>query len=60
VEIGMSKRRFSVTLTTPYVERMNQLVEAGFYLDNQEIIRIALRRLFDYQGIPLTIEEVSQ
>jgi len=38
---------------------MNQLVEGGFYLDNQEIIRIALRRLFDYQGVPLTLEEAG-
>ena len=55
----MSKRRLSVTLTTPYLERLNKLVESGVYIDNQEAIRIALRRLFDYQGIPLTLEEAE-
>ena len=57
----MSKKRtrFSVTLTPPYIERMERLVKAGIFLDNQEIIRLAMRRLFKEQGIPMTIEEAA-
>jgi len=53
------KIRFSVTLTPPYLDRLDRLVKAGLFLDNQEIMRIAMRRLFKDQGIPLTIEEVE-
>jgi len=45
------KRRFSVTLTTPYIKALNQLVEEGLYMDHQDAIRHALRRLFQYHGI---------
>ena len=55
----MGKRRFSVTLTTPYLERLKTLVETGFYIDPQDLTRHALRRLFIHHGIPLTLEEVS-
>jgi len=57
--MSTQRRRFSVTLTPPYVERLNRLVEAGLFLDHQEVIRIALRRLFQNQGIPLTLEEAT-
>jgi len=57
--MSVKKTRFSVTLTPPYVERLERLVKAGLFLDNQEIIRIAMRRLFKDQGIPLTIEEIE-
>ncbi len=42
------KKRFSVTLPVAYVETIGQLVEAGVYLDSQDAIRDALRRLFQY------------
>jgi len=58
------KRRFSVTLTGPYIEALNRLVEKGLYLDHQDAIRDALRRLFKYHGIePLydeLVEEVEE
>ena len=53
------RTRFSVTLTPPYIERLDRLVKSGLFLDNQEIIRIAMRRLFKDQGIPMTIEEID-
>ena len=45
------KKRFSVTLTTAYVRALDQLVEVGIYMDHQDAIRDALRRLFQYHGI---------
>ena len=40
------RKRFSVTLTPAYVDAMDGLVETGVYLDHQDVIRDALRRLF--------------
>jgi len=45
------KKRFSVTLTTAYVEALDRLIEVGIYLDHQDAIRDALRRLFQYHGV---------
>ena len=45
------KKRYSVTLTTAYVTALNQLIEVGIYMDHQDAIRDALRRLFQYHGI---------
>jgi len=45
------KKRYSVTLTTAYVTALNQLIEVGIYMDRQDAIRDALRRLFQYHGI---------
>ncbi len=45
------KRRYSVTLTTAYVEALDQLVKVGIYLDYQDAIRDGLRRLFQYHGM---------
>ena len=46
-----AKKRFSVTLTTAYVDALDQLVEEGLYLDHQDGIRGSLRRLFRHHGI---------
>lgn len=45
------KRRFSVTLTTAYVKALDRLVDEGLYIDHQDAIRDALRRLFEYHGL---------
>ena len=45
------KKRFSVTLTRPYKEALDHLVEKGVYIDHQDAIRDALRRLFRFHGI---------
>ena len=45
------KRRFSVTLTEPYIAALNRLVDEGLYMDHQDAIRDALRRLFEYHGL---------
>jgi len=45
------KTRFGVTLTRPYLKALNCLVNKGIYMDHQDGIRDALRRLFQYHGI---------
>jgi len=45
------KKRFSVTLTTAYVEALDRLVEVGIYLDHQDAIRDSLRQLFQFHRI---------
>jgi len=47
----MVKKRFGVTLTGPFLEALNHLVEEGIYKDHQSGIRDALRRLFYFHGI---------
>lgn len=54
------KQRFSVTLTGPYIDRLDILVEKGLYMDHQDAIRDALRRLFQHHGMePLHSERVE-
>ena len=55
------KRRFSVTLTGPYIERLGILVEKGLYLDPQDAMRDGLRRLFQFHGMePLNKEQIEE
>jgi len=55
------KRRFSVTLTRPDIDALNQLVTEGLYMDHQDGIRYALRRLFRFHGIePLYNELIKE
>ena len=55
------KKRFSVTLTGPYIDALDSLVKNGLYIDHQATIRDALRRLFQYHGIePLYNELVKE
>ena len=55
-----TKKRFSVTLTGPYIDALNRLVEEGLYIDHQDAIRDALRRLFHYHGIKPFSEKVKE
>lgn len=52
------KRRFSVTLTRPYIEALDSLVDEGLYIDHQDAIRHALRRLFQYHGMEKFLEKL--
>ena len=45
------KRRYSLTLTSEFVEALNTLVDMGLYLEDQVAIRDALRHLFRYHKI---------
>lgn len=56
-----NKKRFSVTLTEPYIDALNKLIEKGLYMDHQGGIRHALRQLFRFHGIePLYNELVEE
>lgn len=57
----VNKKRYSVTLTELYLERMDSLIEQGIYLDHQTSIRAALRLLFKFHGMePLYKEQVEE
>ena len=47
----MEKTRVSVTLTRPYVDALDRLVEEGLNLSKGEIILEALRRLLRGYGM---------
>lgn len=48
-----TKTRISVTLTRPYVEALDLLVEEGVYLGKGEIVLEALRSFFRERGMEL-------
>jgi len=47
------RRRVSTTLTQPYLEALELLVEGEVYESQAEAIRDALRRLFKHYGVEL-------
>jgi len=56
----VEKIRVSVTMTTPYVEALDGLVDEGIYLGRGEAILEALRGLFRGYGVkPFTSKEVD-
>ena len=42
----MPKKRVSVTFTKPYIEAIDHLIKGGVYVNQTELIKDALRRLF--------------
>ena len=55
------KKRFSVTLTEIYIDRLESLVTEGVYLDHQNAIRAGLRHLFLFHGMePLYKNRVEE
>ena len=55
----MVKTHFKVTLTRPYVECLDRLVEEGIYLRHQMAIRDALRHLFEHHGIEPFADKIA-
>ena len=54
------KTRISITLTQPYMDALDHLIEKGIYLEHQVAIRDALRLLFRHHGIaPFAVKEVE-
>ena len=47
----VAKKRISVTLTEPYLEALDRLVEEGVYVDQGEVVKDALRRIYLHYGI---------
>ncbi len=58
--LNNNKRRFSVTLTQPYIDALDRLVTEGLYMDHQGGIRHALRQLFRFHGIEPLYNEVTK
>lgn len=55
------KKRVCVTLTEPYLDALDRLVQKGVYVDRAELIKDALRRLFRHYGIePFVAEEPEE
>ncbi len=52
----MPKKRVDVTMSLPYLEGMELLIEDGLYESQAEIIKDALRRLFAHYEISLVDE----
>ena len=55
-----NKKRFSVTLTQPYIDALDRLVTEGLYMDHQGGIRHALRQLFRFHGIEPLYNDVTK
>ena len=55
-----SKIRVSVTLTKPYVEALDLLVEKGIYLGRGDAILVALRGLFRGYGVEPFATKVAE
>ena len=49
-----------MTLTGPFAERLSRLVDEGLYIDNQDAIRDALRRLFKAHGMEIKRDSVPR
>ncbi len=45
------KKRLEVTVAGPYIEGMNLLIKDGLYESQAEIVKDALRRLFNHYEI---------
>jgi Arc/MetJ-type ribon-helix-helix transcriptional regulator len=45
------KTRISLTLTKPYLDALNHIVEEGVYLSQGEAVREGLRLIFRHYGI---------
>jgi len=47
----MYQEEVEIALTEPELRALDKLVEEGIYMDRQEAMRDALRRLFQFYGI---------
>jgi Arc/MetJ-type ribon-helix-helix transcriptional regulator len=53
----MPKKRLNITMDHPYLSGMELLIKDGLYESQSEIIKDALRRLFQHYEIELISEE---
>jgi Arc/MetJ-type ribon-helix-helix transcriptional regulator len=47
----VEKTRVSVTLTRPYLDALDSLIDKGIFLEGGEVVRQSLRDLFRSHGI---------
>jgi len=52
----MHKKRVDIQIGNPYLSGMNLLIQDGLYQNQSEIIKDALRRLFQHYQISLVTE----
>ncbi len=64
---GIQKKRVEVTMASPYLDGMDLLIKDGLYESQAEIVKDALRRLFNHYEIHciseacrLAIEDIEQ
>lgn len=57
--MSVEKERVSVTLTEPYLDFLNRLVQRGIHINRGAAIREALRVLAKRHEMSLTNEEAS-
>jgi len=50
--MSAKRKRIGVSLTKPYLDGMDRLVREGLFMEQQELIRAALRLYLGIQGIP--------
>ncbi|MGD6809221.1 MAG: ribbon-helix-helix domain-containing protein [Candidatus Bathyarchaeia archaeon] len=53
------QKRVDIKMTKPYLTGMEQLIKDGLYENQTEIIKDALRRLFQHYEIPLITQETE-
>lgn len=49
---AIGRKRVEVTMTRPYLDAMDLLIQDGLYETQTEIVKDALRRLFNHYEIP--------
>ncbi len=47
----IQKKRLKVTLAAPYLEGMDVLISDGLYENQSEVVKDALRRLFNHYEV---------
>jgi Arc/MetJ-type ribon-helix-helix transcriptional regulator len=52
-------KHIDIKMTNPYLTGMEQLIKDGLYENQTEIIKDALRRLFQHYEIPLITQETE-
>ena len=61
VRVSVERKRFSVTLSPFYLDRIDHLVEKGIFSYRQNAIRAAVRNLFQFHGMePIPKELVEE
>jgi len=55
----VEKTRVSITMTKPYVDALDRLVEKGIFLNRGGIVLDALRRFFKEFGVELPYKEAE-
>lgn len=56
----IQKKRVGITIAKPYLEGMDLLIKDGLYENRAEIVKDALRRLFNHYEIHSISEACSE